>query len=329
MTRQDIRFAVRLGLLSLGMAAFGALVAAGVMVARGAGRSAPKPVTRPARRAVASPAPVETRPAKYPPESLVRACNAEAEALRKRLDGTFTIRVDPPFVSAGNMKADQLARYVRGSVLRPARAMWSSYFNAKPDKVITILLLADGKSYKTWAKKLFNDTDVPFFGYYTSASRTLVMNIDTGTGTLVHELTHALIVYDFPNLPTWFNEGLGSLHEQCIVGETRITGCENWRLPALQKAIADDTLRPLSDLVARRDFYGALCGLNYAQARYFVMYMQQQGVLKKFYTHFRKAHKAGRPVDDVKAIEHVFGRKLPQIEKAFVAWVKTLRYRRR
>jgi len=328
MTGHDIRFAARLGLLSLAMAALGALVTAGVMAARAAGRSEPKPATPPARAAVAAPAPAKTRPAKYPSKSLVRACKAEADALRKRLDGTFTIRVDPPFVSAGNTKAGQLALDVRGSVLRPARAMWSSYFNAKPDKVITILLLADGESYRAWAKKLFNDTDVPYFGYYTPVSRTLVMDISTGTGTLVHELTHALIVYDFPNVPTWFNEGLGSLHEQCTVGQTRITGLENWRLPALQKAIAGEKLRPLRDLVTKRDFYGALRGLNYAQSRYFVMYMQKQGMLKKFYTHFRNAHKAGRPVDDVKAIEHVFGKKLPHIEKAFIAWVKTLKYRR-
>jgi len=328
MTRQNIRFAVRLGLVSLCMAAVGALVAAGVMAARAAGQPEAKPAAPSALAVAPESAPAETREAKYPPESLVRACKTEADALRKRLDGTFAIRVDPPFVSAGNMTADQLAAYVRGSVLRPARAMWSSYFNAKPDKVITVLLFAGDKPYKTWAKKLFNDTDVPYYGYYTPGARTLVMNINTGTGTLVHELTHALIVYDFRNLPTWFNEGLASLHEQCTVGRTLITGHENWRLPALQKAIAANTLRPLGDLVTQRDFYGALLGLNYAQGRYFVMYMQQEGVLPKFYTHFRNAHKAGRPVDDVKAIEGVFGKKLPQIEKAFIAWVKTLKYGR-
>jgi len=316
-----MRYAAKLCVLSVAGLALGAMLAAAVVAARPAARPAP-----PARAGENKAA--ETRPETYPPQALVRACKAQADALRKRLDETFTVRVDPPFVTAGNMSASRLAAYVRGSVVRPARAMWDSYFDKKPDKVITVLLFAGDKPYRTWAKKLFNDTDVPYFGYYTPTSRTLVMNINTGTGTLVHELTHALIVYDFASVPTWFNEGLASLHEQCSVGEKLITGHTNWRLPALQKAIASKTLRPLGDLVTKRDFYGRLRGINYAQARYFVMYMQHLRLLQKFYVHFRSASRTARTPVDVKAIEHVFGKKLPEIEEAFIAWVKTLRYRR-
>ena len=318
MSSQSIRFVSRLALLSVAAAGLGALLAAGAAATR------PAPATRPSAENTRA----EGRPAKYPPDSLVRACKAQADTLKKRLDGTFNIRVDPPFVTAGNMSVERLSRCALGSVVRPARTMWASYFGKKPDKVITVLLLVRDKPYRKWAKKLFNDTNVPHFGYYTPGSRTLVMNINTGTGTLVHELTHALIVYDFPaSLPTWFNEGLASLHEQCSIGRKIITGYTNWRLPALQKAVADKKLRPLGDLVTKRDFYGRLRGLNYAQGRYFVMYMQHRRVLRKFYVHFRGLHKAGRTTDDIKAIEHVFGKKLPEIEKAFIAWVKTLRFR--
>jgi hypothetical protein len=166
----------------------------------------------------------------------------------------------------------------------------------------------------------------PYFGYYQPTDRRMVMNINTGTGTLVHELTHALIVYDFPNVPTWFNEGLASLHEQCSVREETIIGLTNWRLPGLQSALKKGTLRPLRDLVTKRDFYGRLQGDNYAQARYFVMYMQTKGLLREFHKHFR-AHHSGRNAD-VQAIEHVFGRKIGDVEKTFIAWVKTLRFRR-
>ncbi|MGB2824227.1 MAG: hypothetical protein WBF17_24855, partial [Phycisphaerae bacterium] len=137
---------------------------------------------------------------------------------------------------------------------------------------------------------------------------------------------HALIAYDFPEVPTWFNEGLASLHEQCSVRETTIIGLTNWRLGGLQQAISKGELRPLADLVTKRDFYGRLQGVNYAQARYFIMYMQTKGVLRKFYKHFR-AHHSGEGAD-VKAIEHVFGKSLAQIEKEFIAWAKTLRFTR-
>jgi hypothetical protein len=203
--------------------------------------------------------------------------------------------------------------------------MWKAYFKHRPDHVITVLLFGTDKSYRLWAKKLFGDEDVSHFGYYKPDKRTMVMNIATGGGTLIHELTHALIEYDFGNVPRWFNEGLGSLHEQCRVGDDDITGLENWRLPDLQKAVKAGALRPLRDMVTKDDFYGAQRGLNYAQSRYFVMYMQKQGLLKTFYSYYHDHHDG----DDsaVKAIEHVFaGRKIDDVEKDYLAWVKTLKF---
>ena len=243
-----------------------------------------------------------------------------------RLDGSFGAVVRPPFVVIGNLPAAKLEQMADGSVLRPARAMWASYFRRRPTDVITALLFKDDKTYRAWAEKLFGDTGVSHFGYCRRADRTLVMNISTGTGTLVHELTHALIAYDLPNVPDWFNEGLASLHEQCQVHDDRIVGLVNWRLPGLKQAIRDGSLRPLRQLVTADDFYGRLTGLNYAQARYFVMYMQQRGLLGKFYTTYRV--RLGEEDSAVKCIEGVFGGKLDQVERDFLKWVGTLRWPR-
>src|SRR5205809_422641 len=87
------------------------------------------------------------------------------------------------------------------------------------------------KSRELLAKKWFDDDDVPHYGFYRHRDHTMLMNVGTGTGTLVHELTHALIAPDFPNVPDWFNEGFASLYEQCSLGPDTITGHENWRLP--------------------------------------------------------------------------------------------------
>ncbi|MHC4717091.1 MAG: hypothetical protein ACYS5V_08990 [Planctomycetota bacterium] len=268
--------------------------------------------------------PATTRPAAeapYPPPKLIRACRAAAKTAMGQLDGSFRSVVRPPFVVIGNLPAQRLSRMADGSVVRPAEAMWRSYFSRKPTNVITIYLFRDAASYRRWARKLFNDKDLPYFGYYKPARRTLVMNIATGTGTLVHELTHALIPCDFPRVPTWFNEGLGSLHEQCYVRRDVIVGAVNWRLPALQKAIAAGKLRPLRELVSRNDFYGPRRGLNYAQARYFVMYMQHKGILKKFYHRFRR-----RPAAAAEVIESVFGQRMEKVEADYVKWVKGLKY---
>lgn len=260
----------------------------------------------------------------YPPRKLVNARNRAAHALKGKLDKTFTIVTTGPFVVASDMPAEKVRQYANDLVAASAEAMWASYFRRKPGRVITVLLFAEANSYKKWAMALFKDKNLSPYGYYKPDKRTLVMNISTGGGTLIHELTHALIVYDFPKVPLWFNEGLASLHEQCRPAKDHIVGLVNWRLPALQKAIKNGKLRPLRELVTKRDFYGAQLGVNYAQARYFCMYMQEKKLLKKFYKYFRD-HQKGRNAD-IRAIEKTFGKRINRVEKEYIAWVKTLKY---
>jgi hypothetical protein len=289
----------------------------GAAVRRPQGAAASAPASAPGRRPES----------KYPSDELAAACGQAAKRLRARLDGTFAVTVAPPFVVAGNCGEDNLESYAKWSVVRPAEVMWASYFGKRPADVITILLLKDGDTYKQWAGRLFNDTDLPHFGY-CRRDGTLVMNIATGTGTLVHELTHALIKYDFPSVPDWFNEGLASLHEQCSVNDDGIVGLVNWRLPALRAALRKDEVRALRQLVTADDFYGRLQGQNYAQARYFVMYMQQQRLLGKFYTTFRDMHAAAAAASgkdsSVKAIEQTFGRDVDEVDAACRKWIMTL-----
>jgi hypothetical protein len=118
----------------------------------------------------------------------------------------------------------------------------------------------------------------------------VVLNINTGGGTLVHELTHALADFDFPAIPDWFNEGLASLHEQCRIrtDESGIDGLVNWRLPGLQDVIRQGRLPSIEQLIVRNDFRGRDVGLNYAQARYLCLFLQQRGQLERYYYRFRQ-----------------------------------------
>ena len=154
----------------------------------------------------------------------------------------------------------------------------------------------------------------------------MLMNVGTGTGTLVHELTHALIAPDFPDVPDWFNEGLASLYEQCSLDGDTIIGHENWRLPALQKAIKGNELRSLAEMIADMDFRAdERVGINYAQARYLMFYLQKQRLLKKFYADFRDNQK-----DDPSGIETlrkiVAPLSLEDFEKDWRKWVLSLRF---
>jgi hypothetical protein len=128
-------------------------------------------------------------------------------------------------------------------------------------------------------------------------------------------------------VPEWFNEGLASLHEQCRfregAGGPWIEGVENWRLPGLQSAIRKEKLRSLSALISDNDFRGRQEGTNYAQARYFCLFLQRQGILPEFYQQFRQNQQADPR--GAKTVLGLFpGKSWDDVDREFQAWVLTL-----
>jgi len=118
------------------------------------------------------------------------------------------------------------------------------------------------------------------------------MNISTGGGTLVHEIVHPFMSANFPQCPAWFNEGLASLYEASTEKDGHIQGLINWRLTGLEEAIRQHKTMPFEKLMALSDteFYGGLNNPNYsqyyAQARYLCYYLQEKGLLVKFYREY-------------------------------------------
>jgi hypothetical protein len=114
------------------------------------------------------------------------------------------------------------------------------------------------------------------------------MNIGTGGGTLVHEIVHPFVEANFPSCPSWLNEGLGSLYEQCGQVGGHIHGYTNWRLPGLQRAIRENRVLQFKTLLGMntQEFYDDDRGVHYAQSRYLCYYLQQNGLLVKFYQEF-------------------------------------------
>src|SRR6266542_6562069 len=209
--------------------------------------------------------------------------------IKRMVSEEFTLEEYSYFVIASNLPGDETRAIITNTIAKAEKCFYNNYFEKKPDEVTTIFLFADDKRYRYWTKKLYGDEDISRFGYYKPSDRVMLMNISTGTGTLVHELTHAFVRYDFPDIPAWFNEGLGSLYERCSLNGGEILGYVNWRLPTLQEAIRNNKYTSLSALIKTDDdeFYGNRNDYNYSQARYLCMYLQELGVLKKFYKSFR------------------------------------------
>lgn len=274
-----------------------------------------------------------TRPSGDGPRSpeadgeLCRLCRRQAEQVQRDLSGGAAV-VHPPFVVAGNLSQEELDRWYRRTLGPASAALAGRYFRTPPDRPISVLLFANRQSYHDFAASRFGDREVSIFGYYRPAERTVLVDISTGGGTLVHELTHALISFDFPRVPDWFNEGLASLHEQCRFRQDEqgpwIEGLVNWRLPLLQEAVQADRLPPLESLLNSGErFRDGDVGLNYAHARYFCLYLQNRGQLAAFYARFRDVHEqdpSGRA-----ALEAIFpGRSLAEIDADFRRWAMEL-----
>ncbi len=208
--------------------------------------------------------------------------------LRKKLPSrAFTIIIQSPFVVIGDGTPAAVKSQTE-TVRWAVEKLKQDYFEKDPAEILDIWLFKNEASYRKHTRALFNDEPDTPYGYYSSAHKALIMNIETGGGTLVHEIVHPFIEANFPDCPAWLNEGLGSLYEQSGEQDGHIYGYPNWRLPGLQKAISAHAVPSFKTLTATgtNAFYNEDKGTNYGQARYLCYYLQERGLLVKFYKEF-------------------------------------------
>ena len=215
-------------------------------------------------------------------------------ALSAKLPAGFNIRVEEPFVVIGNQPPDVVSAEARRTVRWAVDHLRADFFDASPKQILDVWLFGDAPSYEAGVTALTGTAPDTPYGFYSSTHKGLFMNIGTGGGTLVHEIVHPFIEANFPSCPAWLNEGLGSLYEQCGEKDGHIYGYVNWRLPGLQRAIKAGQVGSFKDLLAMKlnAFYGDDRGVNYAQARYLCYYLQEKGLLLKFYKQFHANQKS-------------------------------------
>jgi len=212
--------------------------------------------------------------------------------LEKKVPSGFTVVVQPPFVVIGDEPPERVRRRATDTVKWAVDKLKQDYFQRDPQEIIDIWLFKNGTSYTNHARLLFDDTPTTPFGYYSARNHALLMNISTGGGTLVHEIVHPFMRANFPDCPAWFNEGLASLYEAASEKDGHIRGLINWRFKGLEQAIREGKTISFRRLTSMTD--GEFYGLNdstrynqyYAQARYLCYYLQEKGLLVKFYREF-------------------------------------------
>ncbi|MCA8972443.1 MAG: hypothetical protein KDC95_21830 [Planctomycetes bacterium] len=261
-----------------------------------------------------------------------RALDAHIADLRKRLAGhgledRFHILVQRPFVVLGDGGRVAVERSALATVRWSTDLLMRDFFPRVPREVHEVWLFKNKGSYEANTRKIFGDVPTTPFGYYTPRHRALIMNIATGGGTLVHEIVHPFMAANFEACPSWLNEGLGSLYEQCNESKGKIVGLTNWRLKGLQEAIRERRTIPLERLVTttRDEFYGRGSGLHYAMARYLCYWLQEHELLRRFYHSF-VARQASDPAG-LATLKNVIGTTdLAAFQTEWEAFVSGLRF---
>lgn len=259
-------------------------------------------------------------------EPTPKELEGHAKELEKKLDGQgYTILVEPPFVVIGDYAAKDVKRTATGFLRDKLALLEKDFFTKRPEKLLEVWLFKNERSFRKGAKKFFGDAPDTPYGYYSPDHNALVMNA-SGLGTLSHELVHPYMEANFPDVPSWFNEGLASLFEYPGERKGHIIGNVNWRLPNLKKEIKAKTLPTLSVLLSTTsdEFYGAEYDA-YAYARYLMYYLQEQGKLQEFYKTFLADKK---DLTGASALKKVLGEDLETFEPKWRKWVLAIPYSR-
>src|ERR1043166_3481882 len=264
---------------------------------------APAPATNTTASVLPSPTPATTAPAHKTftdADFAKHVASLKSEIKQKVVSrdphapaAEFSFVIQRPFVVIGDETKAEVQQHADDTVKWAVDRLKLDFFTNDPNEILDIWLFKDAASYEKHTRLFFNETPTTPYGYYSSTHKALIMNIGTGGGTLVHEIVHPFMEANFPACPPWLNEGLGSLFEQCGDSDGHIHGFTNWRLPGLQQAIRAKNVPSFKDLTAMdtNAFYNEDRGVNYAQARYLCYYLQQKGVLVKFYREFLERQK--------------------------------------
>jgi hypothetical protein len=183
------------------------------------------------------------------------------------------------------------------------------------DPEVTLLLFANADRYREVAESygpLISD-----WGFYLPDKRVAIANVDASIGNLRHELVHPLIGDDYPDIPTWLNEGVASLYGSATLGKHGFTFLVNYRLRDLQRALADGTCPTLAELAASTDadVHGKRAMVYYALSRYVLLYADRKGTLAALYAELRGAQRDKHAEILARHVD----------EKAFRTWARKLR----
>lgn len=160
---------------------------------------------------------------------------------------------------------------------------------------VEVCLFERSADYDAFVAELLEGAPSPSeLGFFDPVMRVVVANVGLSKGNLRHELAHALLHDDFPDIPAWLTEGVGAAYGTAALEKSGFRFVPNYRLRHLRAARKAGTL-PTIDELARStadEVYGDRVLEHYALARYTVMYLDARGTLPATFAALRNAKTA-------------------------------------
>jgi len=200
-----------------------------------------------------------------------------------------------------------------------------------PSVYISVYLLPDGVQLRNTGDRLHGlDVARGTIGY-SFRNDLSVSAVVKGpyTGTLKHELTHLLMRNNFGDIPPWLDEGLAALYEVSRLEGDFLRGLPNWRDEVLKRYWrGTPTVTELLGMNWQQfDVQGGSLqrqAVHHALARYWVLYLQDQGYLGEVYTAYRtrdiRQTTTDPEGDAARLIAVATGKSLAELDTEFSTW---------
>lgn len=219
---------------------------------------------------------------------------------------------------------------IDGDIRNTILAMESSFVSKTPAGITPIILFAEHSNYKKFVLANFDDIpekDLSQFGFFKISKNVIAVRYVSWKGSIPHEITHKFTNTDFPGMPSWFDEGLASLNEKAVFSNNELIGEFSLRIIPLRRAIKENSYTGLEHLMTTNDavLYGKRSSYYYAQSRYLLMMLQQEGKLYEFYKLFRDTFSSDKT--GISQLEKITGKTLDTIDVELLDYIKSFKDR--
>ncbi|MBE2226006.1 MAG: hypothetical protein IAE93_01630 [Ignavibacteria bacterium] len=231
------------------------------------------------------------------------------------------------FVIFSDMNDELTYKLIDNDIRNASDAMTNNYVNKLPDVVTPVYLFEQYDKYKEFVMDNYDidEDDISPYGFYKISKNVIVVRYVTWKGSITHEITHRFIKADFPEAPSWFDEGFASLNEKATFRNGNLIADFSWRIIPLRRAINENTYTGLKHLMQTNDneLYGKRTSYYYGQSRYLLMYLQENGLFEKYYRNFRDNF--NKDNTGIKQLEAVTGKSLKTLDAELLDYIKSFK----